>query len=152
MGELRGAAAQPRRPEVLHGDDARVAGQLETGLHQAFLEEGVADLHGGTSCRAAGVEHDRREAGAVNPVAAGVGADEQHEVAGPARLGADDAVVLHDPDAHRVDQAVRPVRLIEVELATDSRHADAVAVAADAGDDAVEQVPLRLLLVGTEAE
>ena len=44
------------------------------------------------------------------------------------------------PSAHRVDQAVLLVGTLEVDLAADRRHADRVAVVADAGDRALEQV------------
>src|SRR5215212_5369068 len=45
-----------------------------------------------------------------------------------------------DPQAHGVDQAVLLVRTLEVDLAAHRRHADRVAVVADAGDDAVQQI------------
>ena len=48
--------------------------------------------------------------------------------------------VLRDPDAHRVDQAVVLVGLLEVDLAADRRHPDRVAVVADPAHGAVEQV------------
>ena len=88
----------------------------------------------------------------MNAVATGVGADEQHEVAGPARLGADHLALLNDADAHRVDEAVRPIRLVEVQLAADSRHADAVAVATNARDHAVEEMALMRLVERSEAQ
>ena len=44
------------------------------------------------------------------------------------------------PDAHRVDEAVAGVRLVEDGRAADVRDADGVAVAADAGDRALEVV------------
>ena len=104
MRKLRSAAAEPGGAEVLHRDDARIAGELEACLHEALLEERVADLHRRPARGAAGVEHDRCEARAVDAVASGVGAHEQHEVARPARDGAHHPVLLDDPDAHRVDE------------------------------------------------
>jgi hypothetical protein len=44
--------------------------------------------------------------------------------------------VLHDADAQRVDQRVAGVAVVEEQLAADVGQAQAVAVAADAGDDA----------------
>ena len=49
-------------------------------------------------------------------------------------------LAARQPDAHRVDQAVLLVGRLEVDLAADGRHADRVAVVADAGDHVVEQV------------
>ena len=152
MGQFSGAAAEPGRAEVLHGDDARIAGKLEAGLHEALLEKWIADLDRGAARRAARIEHHRREARAVDPVATGVGANEQHEVAGSARLRADHPALLDDADAHRVDEAVRPVRLVEIQLAADSRNADAVAVTTDARDDAVEKMALMRLVERAEAK
>src|SRR3982074_1736988 len=45
-----------------------------------------------------------------------------------------------DPDAHRVDERVVRIALLEVDLTADGRHPDAVAIAADAADDALEEV------------
>ena len=152
VGQLGGRAGEPGRPQVLHGDDPRVAGQGDADLHQALLEKGVADLDRGTSLTGGFVELDRGEGGAMDAVTAGVGTDQQDEVAGtgggrPGQLG-----LLDDADAHGVDQAVVPVGLIEVDLATDGGDADAVAVAADAGHDAIEEVPLRRFVEWPEAQ
>ena len=56
--------------------------------------------------------------------------------------------VRGEADAHGVDEDVVVVALVEVGLAADRRHADAIAVAADAGDDAVDEVA-RLGVVGS---
>jgi len=44
------------------------------------------------------------------------------------------------------------VGLVEVDLATDGGNANAVAVAADAGHDTIEEAPLRRLLEWPEAQ
>ena len=49
--------------------------------------------------------------------------------------------VLEQPDRHHVDERVALVRGVEHELAAHRRHADAVAVPADAAHDAVDEVP-----------
>ena len=59
---------------------------------------------------------------------------------GPGRGGADQALARREPEAHRVDQAVLLVALLEVDLAADRGHADRVAVVADPGDGVLEQV------------
>ena len=55
---------------------------------------------------------------------------------GPGRGAADQPLVRRQPEAHRVDQAVLLVAVLEVDLAADRRHADRVAVVADPGDGA----------------
>ena len=60
---------------------------------------------------------------------------------GPGRAREREAFERQEPDGHDVDERVAAVRRVEDELAADRRHADAVAVAADAADDAVDEVP-----------
>ena len=55
---------------------------------------------------------------------------------GHARPRARDPIRIHEPDAHRIDEAVVAVRLVEDRLAADGRDADAVAVMADPCDGA----------------
>ena len=59
---------------------------------------------------------------------------------GPGRRGAREVRPRSEADRHHVDQRVALVRGVEDELAADRRHADAVAVAADAAHDAVHEV------------
>ena len=59
----------------------------------------------------------------------------------PARLGARHAVGREEPDAHRVDERVRRVGVVEDRVAADGGDADAVAVVADAADRAAELEP-----------
>ena len=80
----------------------------------------------------------REHGGAADPVAAGRRAVEDEHVAGPARARARDALGRQEADAHRVDEAVAGVRLVEDRLAADGGHADAVPVVADPGDRAPE--------------
>ena len=58
----------------------------------------------------------------------------------PGGGGADQLLGLDQAQAHRVDEAVLLVGGLEVDLAADRRDADRVAVVADAGDRALEQV------------
>ena len=71
---------------------------------------------------------------------------------GPGGGGADQPLVRREPDAHRVDQAVLLVGALEVDLAADGRHADRVAVVADARDRVVEQVARALARGIAEAQ
>src|SRR2546425_3195344 len=119
-------------------------GEIEAGLHEHLLEEGVADLHGRAQLLEAGVRIGAggETGGAVNTVASGIGADEHEDVAGALRLRARQAVDGRDSDAHGVDERVGGVGLFEDDFAADRRDAEAVAVACDAGDDAAEEIPV----------
>src|ERR1019366_10264358 len=55
-------------------------------------------------------------------------------------------------DTHRVDEAVGPVRLVEIQLSTHGRHADAIAVSADTRDHSVEEMTLMRLVERPEAQ
>ena len=72
---------------------------------------------------------------AADAVAAGAGAVQDHLVADARRLGQVQVLVAQHADAERVDQRVAEVGLVEDRLAADVGQAEAVAVAADAGDD-----------------
>ena len=106
-------AGEPGGAEVLQADDpvARVSEQLEAGLHQQLLEEGVADLHGRAQLFEARLESVRlAKRRAVDAVAAGVGADEHEQVAGAVGAARSASlVVCGDADAHGVDQRVAVV-------------------------------------------
>ncbi len=79
----------------------------------------------------------------MDAVTAGVGTDQQDQVAGASSGSARVSFeLLDDADAHGVDEAVVAVELVEVDLATDGGNANAVAVAADAGHDTIEEAPL----------
>ena len=82
-----------------------------------------------------------RTRGPADPVAAGRRAEQDDEVARARRRGQRQPALLHQADGHDVDERVALVGRVEHELAADRRDADAVAVPADAADDAVDEVP-----------
>ena len=102
-------AGQARRAHVLDRDDAVLGHDLEAGLEQQLLGERIADLHGRALLLGVVVELGRRHGGAVDAVAAGLGAeiDDRHADAGGRRV--EDLVGLGDADRHGVDQAVAVV-------------------------------------------
>jgi hypothetical protein len=77
----------------------------------------------------------------VDAVAAGLGADVDHRVPDAGGSGIEDAVGARDAHGHGVDQAVLVVGAVEAGLARHGGDAHAVAVAADAGHHALDQVP-----------
>ena len=132
---------QARGAQVLERDQQLGLKQLEAQLDQLALLERVADLDGGPLGLVLLVELGRgQDGGAADPVAAGRGAHEHDDVARTGGGAADQPRVLGQAEAHRVDQAVGLVGRLEVDLAADRRHADRVAVVADARDGAVEEV------------
>ena len=95
---------------------------------------------------------DRGESGAVDAVAAGVGADQDELVAGTAGGGAGELVVLDQADAHGVDERVAAVGGGDLDFAADGGDAHAVPVPADAADDAVGQVASAPVVQRAEAQ
>ena len=131
---------RPGSAHVLDGDDGVGGHQLEAGLDQQLLGEGVADLHGRALLVAILVEVGAGHGRAVDSVAAGLRADIDDRIADAGRGRVEDLVGLRDADGHRVDEDVAVVSGVEIDLAADRGDADAIAVAADAVDHARDQV------------
>ncbi len=94
----------------------------------------------------------RRHGGAVDAVASGLGADIDHRIADAGGRRIENLVGPRDADGHRIDQNVAVIARMEIALAADRRHPHAVAVAADAGDDAGDEMPRFGMIRGTEAQ
>ena len=141
---------QTSRTEVLHRDDAFDLKRFKAGFQQQFLQERIADLDH-AAVRFLGIL-DRRERRAVDAVATGVGSDEHDEVADSGRRRTHDLLVFDDSNAHRVDERVAVVLLVEIDIAGDRRNAEAIAVSADTAHDAVEQILVALAVEWAEAQ
>ena len=87
---LAGRTRQPRRAHVLDADERAGLHDFEAGLEQELLGERVAHLHGRTLLFRLLVELGRGHRRAVDAVAAGLGADVVHGVAGAAGRALDD--------------------------------------------------------------
>ena len=151
-GGLDGRAGEAGSAEVLHGDDLVEGGGFETGLDEALFKEGVAHLHRGAQLlrflEGAGGEPRR----AVDAVAARLRAHEHDRVARAFRGRGDEVAVAEEADAHGVHQRVFAVGVVEEDLAAHVGNAEAVAVAADAGDDTLEQAAVLGLVGRAEAQ
>jgi hypothetical protein len=149
---LHRRAGQPGRAHVLDGDDAILGHDLEACFEQQLFRERIADLHGRPFRFGILAEFRGRHAGAMDAVASGLGAeiDDRHADAG--RLGVEDLVRVGQPDRHGVDQAIAVIARMEAHRAADRRHAERIAVAADAGHDAADQAPGLVMLGIAEAE
>ncbi len=77
----------------------------------------------------------------MDAVAASFGADIDHGLADAARSRIEDAVRRREAHAHRVDQDVVVVASVEIGLPAHRRHADAIAVIADARDHTRHEMP-----------
>ena len=143
---------QPRRAHVLDRDHAIGFHDLEAGFQQQLFREGIADLHGRALLGGIVVELGRRHRGAVNAVAARLGAeiDDRHVHAGSSRVK--DLVRVSEADCHRVDEDVAVIAGVETHLPADRRHAERIAVAADTGDHAGHQMACLRVLRRAEGE
>ena len=72
---------RPGGAHVLDRDDGVGRHQLQAGLDQQLLGERVADLHGRALLLGIGGELGRGHGGAMDAVAAGLGADIDHRIA-----------------------------------------------------------------------
>ena len=134
----------PAAPQSCSDSTRPERDELDRRLDELLPGERIADLHRRALVRRCVVELLAREHGrAADPVAAGRRPVEDDELTGDGRLRAHEPVDREQPDAHRVDEAVVAVRLVEDRLAADRRDADAVPVVADPADGARE-VPVRL--------
>ena len=149
---LAGGTGQARGAHVLDADQRAGLHDLETRFEQELLGERVAHLDGRALLFRFLVELGRRHRRAVDAVAAGLGADVVHGITRAAGRALDDVFVPGDAQAEHVDQRVAVVRLVEGDLAADRRDADAVAVAADAGDHALEDAAVERHLWRTEPQ
>ena len=151
-GALHHGARESRRAEVLHSVEQPACGGFEAGLDEHLLQERVADLDGGAHL-ALFLEGAGGEAGrAVDAVPAGGGAREQKERTGVRSGGPHESSVRQQANAHRINEGVAAVGGGEHRLASHVRHADAVAVAGDAGDDTLEEVAVARGVQRAEAQ
>ncbi len=132
VGHLHRGGGEARGAHVLDGDDGVLRHQLEAGLEQKLLGEGIAHLHGRALLLRGLVELGGGHGGAVDAVAAGFRADIDDGMADALRRRLEDAIRIHQADAHGVDQDVVVVTRVEIGLAADRGHAHAIAVVADA--------------------
>src|SRR5439155_24353101 len=134
-------AGQTRSAHVLDGDDAVLGHDFEAGFEQQFLRERIADLHGGALFFGSFAKFGRCHGGAVDTVAAGLGAeiDDRHADAGS--RGVENLVAAREADRHRIDEAVAVIAGVKTNAAAHGRHAERIAVAADAGDHTGDEMP-----------
>ena len=147
VAHFNGGTGQASSAHVLDRDDGTGRHQFERRFHQALFGEGIADLHGGALFLDRVVEFGGGHGGAADAVAACFGAEVDDGHADARGGGVEDFVGLGEACGKGVDEAVAVVGRIEADFAADSGHAKAVAVAANARDNAVHQLA-GLVVVG----
>ncbi len=133
-------AGEACRPHVLDRDDAAFGHDFKAGFEQQLFCERVADLHRRALFLGILAELGRRHCGAMDAVAAGLGAeiDDRHADARGGRI--ENLVGLGKADRHGVDQDIAVVTTVKPHRAADRRHPEGIAVTADAGHHAGDQM------------
>ena len=135
---LAGGAGEAGSAHVLNADDGAGLHGFKAGFEEQLFHERVADLDVGALLLGAFVELFAGHGGAVNAVAAGLCAHIDDRVAGAGGLGVEDFVFADEAESEGVDQRIAAVAGLEFGFAAEVGHAEAVAVAGDAADDAFE--------------
>ena len=138
-----GRGGEPGRTHVLDADDGVRRHEFEAGFEQQLFGERITDLDGGALFLGGIVELGRGHRGPVNAVAARLGSDIDNRIARTLRGRQEDLVGLGETHAHRVDEYVAVIGLVEVHFAGDRWYAHAIAIAANARNDSRHKV-LRL--------
>ncbi len=147
-GHLNARRGQPSGSHVLNAFEQATGEQFKTRFEQELAHKGVAHLHGGSHWRTrrnGGRRSGGRElvAGHGRPMDAvptGLRADVQDAVADACGPTVENAVGRGNSAGERVDQDVAVVALVELQLAANGRNADAVSIAANAGDHAAQEL------------
>ena len=140
-GHLGERGRETRGAAVLQGLDEPAIDELDARLDQLLARERVTDLHRRALVGAVCSQLLAREDGcAADAVASGRRPVENDEPAGAARLRPRHARARKQSDAHRVDEAVVRVCVVEDGFAADGGHPNRVPVRADSCHCALERV------------
>ena len=151
-GHLDRRGGEAGGPHVLDRDDRVALHQFEASLDQELFGERVADLDRRAFLGGVRGKLGRGHRRAVDAVAPGLGPDIDDEVSRARGGGIEDAVGAREADAHRVDQDVAVIGGMELALAADRRHPDAIAVAADPADHPRHEVPRHRMVGAAETQ
>ena len=88
----------------------------------------------------------------MNTVAAGLRADIHHRIANPLGEAGKNPLLVDQAERKSVDENVGVVASVEVTLAADGGHANAITIAADAGDHAGDKVAGARMIDGAKAQ
>ena len=76
----------------------------------------------------------------VNAIAARLAANIDNWIANARCCGIEDLVLVSDAHGHRIDEDIAIIGRVEIGLARNCRHAHAIAIAANAGNHAFDQM------------
>ena len=140
-GHFAGGGCDTAGPHVLHADDHAKLDELQAAFDQQLLREGVADLDLRAAAFRLICQLHGCESGAADAVSARGGSDQDRHLSGCSRGGLDDAVQPHQAQTEGVYKGVFIVGRVVGRLASNRRHAHAVAVIADPPYDPVREPP-----------
>ena len=152
MRHLAGGAGQPGGTQVLDRGDLFELVELEAGLTKQLLQERIADLHRRAPSMGPLVQLHRGKGRAVDTVTSGVGTYQQQDVARTVGTRRPNPVAPDQADAHRVHDRVVGISIVEVDFAADRRASKTVAVAANPGHHALEEVSIAPAVGYAEAQ
>ncbi len=147
---LRGGAGYSRRAHVFEAHDGPGFQNLQAGLDETFLCEGVSDLDGGTLFFILAELVAGEDAGPADTVPARGVSHHEDGIAFAPSGGGGDLVLLRYPYGHYIYEAIAPITLIELYLTANGGNAQAVAVELDTVNHSGEQVAR--VRVGERAE
>ena len=114
--------------------------QLKAGLDQQLLGEGIANLHG----RALGLgiffKVSRRHRRAMDAITPGFRPDIDNRIADACRGRVENFIRIRDANCHRIDEDIAIIGGVEIGLTAHGRHAHAIAIAANSGNHAFDQM------------
>ena len=113
--------------------------QFETRLEQKLLFKRIANLHRGPIFFRLLSQLARCKRRACQTVASRFSADVKNRIADSAGRAARELIVPQHAETKNIYQRIALEAFVEINLAADRRHADAVSVMRDAGDDAGEK-------------
>ena len=153
---LAGRTREAGGAHVLNADNGAGVHGFEAGFKEELFKKRVAHLHVGPLLLGLFGELVGGHGGAVDAVAAGLGADIDDGIADTFGPAEEDLVLRDDAEGKDVDERVAVVGLVEDAFAADGGDAEAVAVVGDAADDAFEDAPVARpgfgIVEGTEAD
>ena len=140
VAHLYGGTGEASRTHVLNGDHSARAHQFHAGFHQAFFGERVTNLNGGAFFLDGVVEFSRCHRRTANTVTTCFRTEVHNRHADARRRRVEDLVRVSEASRESVHEAVAGIRRVETNLTTNGRHAEAVAVAANALNHAVDEL------------
>ena len=140
---FHGGAGEPGSTHVLNGHYRAGLHGFEAGFEKQFFHEGIADLDiGALLPRFFGEFGGGEQRCAVNAIATGLCANVNHRIAGTFGFGEEQIFFTGDAQSQRVDEWVLRIAGLEGDFTANSRDAEAISIAADAADDAVEDAAI----------